>query len=843
MNIHWLWRDLKNSWAFYAFFVFNLALGLAGFVALESFKVSMSEVLAGNAKEFLAADLSISARRFLSQTERQKLQNALPPESTQSEVLELFTMAQGSSAQSRLVQLKGVDSLYPFYGKVHLKSEKKFEPSLQPDSVWVYPELLTQLNLQIGQHLKIADREFTIADVILDDPTLTFRTGGLAPRVYMSLSSLKSTNLIKLGSTLSQAILIKMDGKTDAAILASKILSVVDDPGVQVTTSKQAGEDTGRMLGYLSDYLGLASLAALFLAALGAAYLFRTFLLRSVHALAIFNVLGLTVQKIFLYFVYQCLVLGFAASVLGLALGRLLLPIIITTLQELSPLKMEVSLSTHTLVVALIIGLFTSLFALFPFLIGIARIQTQQLLGEQAQLQLPFSLKDSLFFLPAIAAFWGLAFFEAHSFKTASLFCGCLLLAIIVLLLFAKAFATAFELQFKHSKIWILRQSSLAFNRQFGRMGAALVALALATLLTNLIPQLKTGLASELMSPHSAKLPALFLFDIQDEQVGPLVDFFGKKKLALSPPSALVRARILSVNGQKFEKTLESGTPRTREQESEARFRNRGFNLTSRAEPTASEKIIEGAGFNSQKSSDGIAQISVEQKFAERLGFQLGDLLKFDVQGLEITGRIHNLREVQWNSFQPNFFVVFQPGFLEDAPKTWLASVGAASPELLAGAEQGLAESFPNVSILEVGRVVEKILGLLDKMSWSLQLMAFLSLVVGLVVLASITRQQMQDRKQDLNLLKILGAGPKDLTLYFLMEFGTLSLLSSVLGCALGLGVSYGLVRFLLDGQFSVDFQLLVGTFVVCFGSSLFLAWLEVRKIAHSNPASLLRGD
>jgi putative ABC transport system permease protein len=135
----------------------------------------------------------------------------------------------------------------------------------------------------------------------------------------------------------------------------------------------------------------------------------------------------------------------------------------------------------------------------------------------------------------------------------------------------------------------------------------------------------------------------------------------------------MIRSRILKVNGLDFERKLDIKNYKTREEEREARFRNRGVNLTYRDKLTASEEIREGKPF-SGKLDPNMAELSVEFRYADRLGFKLGDEISFDIQGLEVKGRIVNFRSVQWTSFQPNFFIIMQSGFLEEAPKTFIGS-------------------------------------------------------------------------------------------------------------------------------------------------------------------------
>jgi putative ABC transport system permease protein len=173
------------------------------------------------------------------------------------------------------------------------------------------------------------------------------------------------------------------------------------------------------------------------------------------------------------------------------------------------------------------------------------------------------------------------------------------------------------------------------------------------------------------------------------------------------------------------------------------------------------------------------------------------------VQGVPVEGRITSLREVRWNSFQPNFFVTFQPGVLEEAPKIFLASV----PQLPAGEREALqgsiAEAFPNISAVDVTQAVQRLLGLLSQLHWAIASTALLSLFVGLVLVLAIARDQAHARRWETNLLKVLGADLRAIRTSLDVEFGALGLLAALAGALAGLLASALLARSVLHVDWS----------------------------------------
>ena len=79
-------------------------------------------------------------------------------------------------------------------------------------------------------------------------------------------------------------------------------------------------------------------------------------------------------------------------------------------------------------------------------------------------------------------------------------------------------------------------------------------------------------------------------------------------------------------------------------------------------------RVIEGELW----SAPDLPEISLEQRFAERLGVGVGSVIEFDVQGVPLTLHVTSLRSVEWQSFAINFFIEVEPGVLDRAPALFL---------------------------------------------------------------------------------------------------------------------------------------------------------------------------
>ena len=240
----------------------------------------------------------------------------------------------------------------------------------------------------------------------------------------------------------------------------------------------------------------------------------------------------------------------------------------------------------------------------------------------------------------------------------------------------------------------------------------------------------------------------------------------------------LVRARLDRVDGKPVAATRDDDAEDAR------RLRSRRYNLTYRPALNDSERMLSGRAFSGTWNPDSgrPAEMSLEIDFAERLGIGIGDTLAFDVQGVAVKGEVVSLREVRWNSFQPNFFVVFQPGVLEEAPAVYLASIPQLPPDQRDALQASLAAAFPNVSSIDVTRAVQRLLGLIDQLQWALAGSAALSLVVGWLLVTALARDAARERRWEINLLKVLGAELRDLRRSLDVEFAVLGGLAALAG-------------------------------------------------------------
>jgi putative ABC transport system permease protein len=784
-------------------------------MAVEHFKFSFNSVLEQRSRTLLGADLGIRSRQGMPKEELNKILERLPEGIKSYRQLSLFSMVQ-SAEQSRLISLRGIERKWPFYGGLELSKQGIFPRKVQKRAhflksgeVWAYEELRLQLGVEVGERIKIGGKDFRVADFVIEDSQQTFDQGGLAPRVFMRLDDLEKLDLVGSGSRYSERWYFKWPVPINSRELTSKVQKLeelLDDPAVEMLSPQKSSNNVGRTLNYLNDFLSLVSLVSLFLACVGLFYLYRSYLNNRRVEMATLCCLGLSRKKIFQLYLFHLTALSLLGTFFAFGISLVLFPLVSQLLSVFLPFDLPSYSGLRPFLIGGSVGLLGQWLLAYPLLKPIFSVRPQQIFQSlEDDSEKSGLLSMILSFLPWCLFYWALAIYASNSLIIGSAFVG-IFIGVSVFAFPLGSFILSFLEKLElpgplHFRLAIKTLTRFRFSSL-----SLFISLVLGSLLLNIIPQIEKNLQEEIQAPaNEQRLPGLFVFDIQEEQVEPLKTMMKENDLKLQGISPLVRARIMRINGEEFKRADSESL--TREEERTKRMRNRGINLTFRKELAESESLLRGRHFTQtyDSESDELPEISVEYRYAGRIGLEIGDTVEFDILDMPIKARIVGIRQIKWTSFMPNFFIVFQPGVIDDAPKTYLAVSPALETERKVWLQNEITKRFPNISMIDVESVITKLMSLLKQMSWALQVMALLSIFVGLFVLYSLVQHQMNQRKKDMTLLKVLGMRPNQLKKTILIEFLAISLCASLFGGLISLGVTFVFSYFFFDGIWTFD--------------------------------------
>ena len=773
---------------------FFLCLGFWGWLLSESTQTSIKHRLENNARNILTADLTIDVRREFTEDELKIFNKEIAGKGEISTAYEFFAMLT-TPEESRLVQVRVIDDHYPFYGTFKLEKNNSIE-QLKGPKIWAYAEFKNLMGLKLDEKVQLGEAEFTVGDFILEDQTQTFRLASLAPTIFLHLNNLKKTELIQFGSTFSAIRLVKTNPDVDVVQLSDQLKKDLKDPGIDVTTYKSLPDDLSGPTQRLSDFLGLTSLVSLLFCSLSLFYLLQIWASEQQKEKAALAVFGLSASKIQLIEFIQSVLIAILSTALSTILVMLSTPIVESSIREWFAADFVFRVTYKEISIILFCQFVLLAVLTYPFqksASALSRLLKDEMLSNQRGIK---------FFLPLLLLIWPFAVFASRSWKNGTYFFLAILLVCASLIFIGWLILKA--LKSIPWKSWTLSYATKALSRQTTASWAFIVTVGVCSALLNLMPQIRQSVESMMTIDQGKTMPSIFMFDIQHEQLPDLKDFLKTKAVEIQAESPLIRARILKINDRPFERQEKKGAFVTREDENEANIKNRTVNLTYRTKLQAGDKIVDGEPFSLiYDKAQPHPYVSIEKTYANRLGLKIDDVMTFDVQGIEILGQIKNIREVRWSRFEPNFFILFQDGVMNDAPQTHLASLPMLPPKEKAELMKSVSKKFANISMIDVERLIRDLVKNLERVSGALKLMTGLSFMTGLLALIFLLSSESLRRATEVHLLKILGSQLNQILKTRISEILLLSMISLVIG----IGASYLISYFIVDKVFQVSYS------------------------------------
>ncbi|THB74038.1 MAG: FtsX-like permease family protein [Desulfobacteraceae bacterium] len=838
-------RDLLKNKGFSFFFVLNLSLGLAGFIAIHSFGRSLDRHFDTNLKEILTADLVVAANRAIAAKDLERINSFLGNDYTHSRQVSFYSMIRTTirnQAHTRLVRVMAIDNSYPLYGAFEMAQGSTPTDLQTRPYVFMSTDTAYALGLEPGSGknstLDIGEQAFILKDHVVSDPENSLTSFSFAPRIYIGIDQLDRTGLIRYGSRIWVSHFYRLAPDTDADQISKRLKDrfsqlYKDQPPYYIYTSNDVNRRLGRLTRYFTSYMGLVSVVTLFLAGIATAYLFRGYLNLKRKEMAILMSVGGSKQSIWFYISFQLILLGTAASFLATLASFFIIPAFPMIFKGLIPDNVILSVSPSALALAMGLGMAGSMIFCLPVFIQIFDIKPLMLLRGTPDTATSW-LKQVLSLLPGVTAFVMISIYAAGKLKTGLVFVGGFTLAIGVLFLIGQGFVQACK-RLSQSRTPVVK---IAFRNLYRNQWTSLsifVTIALGTFLISLIPQVQNGLQTEIIKPDGLKIPVFFLVDIQDEQKAPFVAFMEKQDAIISNLSPMVRGRILKRNNQPFHQRSDESRRR--------RGRRLEFNFSFRETLDVSETITQGDPISTEYwdwESNTPFDISVEESFAKENKIALNDILEFEIQGIPFTGQVKNFRKVRWNSFQPNFFLLFQNGVLNDAPKTHLAAISQVPMDQRQQLKNRIVDQFPNISVIDVTQMANTILGISNKLSLSIRFMAWLAIAAGLISIFSIARHEAWKNRNQINLLKVLGSEYPAIRAITLIEFGVIGFAAALFAILLSYGFSFGISWYFFDNLWQINgiisILILILTTLICMGTALSAS----RKVMNTKPIHLL---
>jgi len=408
--------------------------------------------------------------------------------------------------------------------------------------------------------------------------------------------------------------------------------------------------------------------------------------------------------------------------------------------------------------------------------------------------------KVILGFIPFIILLLVLSHFVTPNRYVGLLFAGAMLIIIVLCFTIGSMVLRKFNFS-GHTESLSLSLALKNIVRQRKTSLTLFTAILLCTTFFSLIPQVGASLSSAL-TQNVEDRPRFFVVDAKEEQIKDIESQVSSMGARLENVAPMIRGRIIKVNDIDFTGYTKKNANEAL-QSGKSELKNRAVNLSYRTKLKESEEIIEGRAFSGVYDSKDFSkpiEVSVEKRYATRIGIHLGDRLVFDILGLELEAIVVNIRSVKWTEFVPNFFLILQEGALNDAPKTVLATISSGDYDATSMVIK-LSELFPTLTVIDVKNLFESFAKLVKNVTNVTDKMSIYSIIIGLLMSFIIIQYQMNLQKNNILRLKMIGVKNKAIRNSFLIEFGLISFAASTFGIILGSICSY-LISILLFNSY-----------------------------------------
>ncbi len=750
---------------------FALVVAVAASTAIGYFGARLNDAMLLRASEFLGADLVLNGS---APAAPEQIQAGTALGLDHAQVVE-FSSVIATEQDLQLASVKAASSSYPLRGTLRSAAQpyEAEQPGTgpAPGEAWAEARLFAALDLAIGDDIEVGNKLLRLTRVLTYEPDRVGDFYSLTPRVLMHLDDLEATGVVQPGSRVRYRELWR--GDSTALATYQQSVEAALQAHQRIETANDSNRQIGGALGRAERYLNLASLAAILLAGVAVALSAARFATRRFDASALLRCLGLSRHDALLLYALQLGMLGLLASFTGALLGWAAQHGLFFLLRDL--LAQEIPPGGIWPAAA---GIATGLVALagfaLPPLAGLGRVPPLRVLRRD---MLPVPPSAWLVYGTAIFALGLIMWRLSLDLKiTLALLGGGLLATLLLgglLLLGLKAMR---RLLAGASLSWRLGLGQL-LRHPLAAAGQAL-AFGLILLAMALIALLRGELLDTWQEQLPDNAPNHFVLNVLPAEK----DAFAERIAALSSHAAplypVVPGRLISINDEPVRQLV------SKESQGERAIR-RDLSLTWAADLPKDNHLVSGQWWTTGEAND-VPGVSVEVELAESLQLKLGDRLSFTIGGLTREANVTSLREVNWDSFQPNFYMIFEPDTLQGMPATYMTSF-----HLPPGKERELVElarAFPSVTLLQVEALLAQLRSILAQVSLAVEYVLLFVLAAGLAVLFAGLQATLDERIRQGALLRALGAERRLLLRARRAEFGLLGAASGLLaalGCEL----------------------------------------------------------
>ncbi len=754
----------------------------------------LEQLFNSQAKEVIAADLVLQSTTDLSD-EQKAVVGTLALNSAKT--LTFQTMANSSANEQSvekqaflLSSVKAVSDGYPLLGELQVSNQLYGDPYAiqevpEKGEVWVEDRVLNELGLSLNQHVNVGESSFKISKILVYEPDRGNSFYSFTPRIMMNWEDVAATKIVRPGSRVKFRYLFA--GEESKLDNLKEMLSSSLQLNQEFITIDAANQTLANTLNRAYRFLHITALIAVLLGAVAAALVSYQYANEMTYQYALLRCLGLQGKRMISAVIVPFVVFSLIAIIIGLVLGGIAHIFILRSLGELIPETLP-SASVKPFLLSVFTALVVVASFAWPFLNKLLHTAPKLLLNRLESQQHPifFTVIAMLIGLSAII-YVGTQEVMISFYIIAVLFVF-VLLAYIFTRFFINWFARRSETKSVSTK---LTARSLKANRRM--VVVQVVAIAITFFSLALISTIRDDLVASWQSKVPDNAPNIFAINLFENEKQSFINKISEQGLAHSPLYPVVRGRLSAVNGQPIREYASKETERQDES------LGRDLALTWNMQLPKDNKIVLG-DWHSESQGKNAATVSVEEGLAENLDINLGDKLSFTVETQVVEASVNSIRSVEWESFTPNFYMIFYPGVLDGLPVSYMGSLHLDKQQrpLL----RDFVKQFPSATFFDVDFLLNRIRGIAQKISYAVETVLYFALFASVLVFISIEMILRKNRSYSTAIFKAVGANTKLVQKVFRTQFFLIGLIAGVIAYLLNLVISFVLSNYLIEGEF-----------------------------------------
>lgn len=698
----------------------------------------------------------------------------------------MIRVGEGDTSRLKLGDLRALGAGFPLRGRYRIVGADGVEHDAsgipRSGTVWLSQAGATTLDAHFGDAIVVGETSLTLAALVVKEPDAAFDYFDIAPKVFLNLDDLAATGLVQEGSRVSYRLVVAGAPAMVEEFIARARPAL--DRGQRIETIAGTRVEIRAALNRASRFLSLAALVSVVLAAIAVAMAARRHSQRHLSGSAVMRCLGAQQRTLVVIHVGELMMLGLLASTIGVAIAFGLQWVVGAWLAQTLDLAIPAA-GWRPAAQGYGLGLVVLLAFGAPPVLALRRVPALRVLRRDLD---PTEPSAWLVALTGLAGLALLLWWQAGSVELAS----AMLLGLLVT--FVALAALAWGLIIIVRKLRSRLRGSLRYglanvSRRPGASIAQVTALGMGMMVLLLLTFVRTDLLDRWQATLASDAPNRFIINVQADQVDPVHAFIAEQGIAAPILFPMVRARLVSRNGAPVssdnnanddnEASAQDNGARgdeTRGEQGNRRRERSMFNLSMATTLREDNKVVAGTFWNA--SGTTTPQLSVEDEFAKRMGWTLGDRIGFDIAGQPFSASITSLRSVEWTSFKPNFFVVASPGALDGFPASHITAVSV--PPSADNFTAQLVARFPNVSVIDIGAVLAQVRATADQASLVVEVVFWFAFAAGLLVLMAAVSASQEERLLEGGVMRVLGGSRRQLRLAQASEFAVIGLLAGL---------------------------------------------------------------